>query len=229
MPSSQNGNIGLWSGYDPGENGWTAKHNAAWDALDVLVQPIVINMTTATPPGSPSNGDAYVVASSPTGAWVGHQNQITAWIRGAWQFIAPRNGWRVYNQADGSAYAYNGSAWVASGGGGGGGSPLPVNPQTGTSYTLALTDAPSSSANQGVVTMNNASANTVTAPPHSSVAFPVGTQVQISQIGAGQTSIAAGSGVTVNTPSTLNARAQYSTLVLTQIATDVWVLGGDMA
>lgn len=108
------------------------------------------------------------------------------------------------------------------------GSPLPVNPQTGTTYTLALTDAPSP-VYQGVVTMNNASANTLTVPPNSSVAFPIGTQVQVVQLGAGQTSVAAGAGVTVRNASSANARAQYSSLVLTQVAADLWVLGGDVA
>lgn len=229
MPSTQNGNLGLWSGFDPGENGWTAKLNAAFDALDVLVQATIINMSTATPPASPSNGDAYIVAASPTGAWTGHAGQIAAYIRGAWAFISARNGWRVNNQADGFSYAFNGSAWILSGGGGGGSTPPPVNPQTVTAYTLALSDAPSSSANAGIVTMNNAAANSVTVPANSTVGFPVGTQIQISQLGAGQTSIVAASGVTVLTPSSFNARAQYSTLVLTQVSGNTWVLGGDMA
>ena len=105
---------------------------------------------------------------------------------------------------------------------------LPVNAQTGTAYTLALTDAPANNGYEGVVTMNNAAANVLTVPPNSSVAFPVGTQIQVVQLGAGQTSIAAGSGATVSNPSSLTARAQYSSLVLTQVAANIWVLGGDM-
>jgi hypothetical protein len=104
---------------------------------------------------------------------------------------------------------------------------LPVNAQTGTTYTLAATDAPAANGYQGIVTMNNAAANVLTVPPNSAVAFAVGTQIQVTQLGAGQTSIAAGSGVTVNNPSSASARAQYSTLVLTQVAANVWVIGGD--
>ena len=63
-----------------------------------------------------------------------------------------------------------------------------VNTQTGTSYTLVLGDA------NGLVDTDNGSANTVTVPPNSSVAFPVGTQVLVVQQGAGQTTIVAGSG-----------------------------------
>jgi hypothetical protein len=230
MASSQDGNIGIWSGYTPGDNGWTAQHNSNWDALDALVQCTVKNSTTTTPPGSPANGDAYIVPSGATGAWASQTNKIAVWVArsSAWVLYTPKSGWVLYDQGVSTQKVYNGSAWSPLSGGGGG-SPLPVNAQTGTAYTLALTDAPSSSANQGIVTMNNASANTVTVPPNSSVAFPVGTQIMIPQLGAGQTSVAAGSGVTVSTPSTFNARTQYSAMVLTQIAANSWVLGGDIA
>ncbi|MBR8344645.1 hypothetical protein [Burkholderia ambifaria] len=137
------------------------------------------------------------------------------------------NGTLALKQFQGVGIWTDGTNWFTTRGVGG--APTPVDAQTSAAYTLALSDAPAANNYQGVVTMNNASANTLTVPPNSSVAFPVGTQVQVTQLGAGQTSIAAGSGVTVNTPSTLNARVQYSTLVLTQVAANTWVLGGDMA
>jgi len=107
-------------------------------------------------------------------------------------------------------------------------SALPINAQTVTAYVLALTDAPVKNTSQGIVTMNSASANAVTVPPNSTVAFPVGTQIQIVQLGAGQTSVVAGSGVTILTPSSLTARAKNSTLLLTQIVINTWVFAGDM-
>jgi hypothetical protein len=103
----------------------------------------------------------------------------------------------------------------------------PVNAQTGTAYTLVLTDAPQSSCYQGIVTMNNASANTLTIPANASVAFPVGTLISVIQLGAGQTTIAITTD-TLNNPSSLTARARYSTLVLQKVATTTWVLAGDM-
>jgi hypothetical protein len=113
-------------------------------------------------------------------------------------------------------------AWAAASGGSG----PTVNAQTGTTYTLALTDAPASSANQGIVTMNNGSANTLTIPANGTVAFPVGTVVQVVQLGAGQTTIAITTDTLLNA-SSVTARAQNSTLVLTKIATTTWVLSGD--
>ena len=98
-----------------------------------------------------------------------------------------------------------------------------VNAQTGTSYTGAIGDE------NNITTMNNASANTFTVPPNASVAYPIGTVLAVIQLGAGQTSFLAGAGVTLNNPSSLNARAQYSTISALQIATDVWIIAGDLA
>lgn len=100
---------------------------------------------------------------------------------------------------------------------------LPTNAQTGTTYTLALTDV------AYIVEMNNASANTVTVPPNSSVAFPVGSQLVILQTGSGQTTIAAGSGVTINSSgSKLKLTGQWSAATLIKRATNTWVLVGDI-
>ena len=98
-----------------------------------------------------------------------------------------------------------------------------INAQTGTSYTTVLTDA------SKLVTLSNASAITITIPPNSSVAYPVGTKIDMAQIGAGQVTVAAGSGVTVNATPTLKLRAQYSAATCIKTATDTWLLVGDLA
>ncbi len=101
---------------------------------------------------------------------------------------------------------------------------ISINSQTGTAYTLALTD-------KGLcVEMNNAAANTLTIPPNSSVAFPVGTTILIRQMGTGNTTIAAGSGVTIRNPhGTLKIAKQYATVSIHQRATDEWCIDGNMA
>lgn len=96
------------------------------------------------------------------------------------------------------------------------------NVQTGTSYTLALTDA------FKLVTMSNASANTLTVPPSSSVAFPIGTRIDIGQDAAGQTTVVAGSGVTINTPETLKLRKRWAKATLIKRAADTWDLEGNL-
>lgn len=92
-----------------------------------------------------------------------------------------------------------------------------------TSYVLALVDA------NTIVEMNSASATTVTVPPNSSVAFPVGTVIGVDRLGAGTVSFVQGSGVTIRSPnSMLGLRVQYSGGSLRKRATDEWVLGGDL-
>ena len=100
---------------------------------------------------------------------------------------------------------------------------VPANAQTGTSYTLVLSDAGK------VVERNNASANTITIPPNSSVAFPVGAMVLIRQVGAGPTTIAAGSGVTIRSRgSALALAGQWAEATVMKRATDEWVASGDL-
>lgn len=98
-----------------------------------------------------------------------------------------------------------------------------INAQTGTTYTTVLSDAAQ------LVTLNNASAITLTIPPNSSVAYAVGTRIDFIQIGAGQVTVAGGTGVTVNATPTLKFRAQHSAASCIKIATNTWQLVGDLA
>ena len=91
------------------------------------------------------------------------------------------------------------------------------------SYTLVLADK------NKIVEMSNASVNNLTVPPNSSVAFPVGAQINILQTGVGQTTIVEGAGVTVNRTPGLKLRAQWSSATLIKRATDSWVLIGDLS
>lgn len=97
------------------------------------------------------------------------------------------------------------------------------NAQSGTTYTLVLTDAGK------MVTMTNASSNTLTVPPNADVAFPVNTRIDVIQYGAGQTTIAEGSGVTIySSGSKKKISGQYSGVSLWKKATNTWVLIGDI-
>lgn len=101
---------------------------------------------------------------------------------------------------------------------------LPATTQAGTTYTLALADTGT------VVEVTSSSSVTVTVPPNSSVAFPVGTVVELLQYGTGTLTIAAGAGVTIRSANNLlSARTQYSVLALRKRATNEWVLAGDLA
>ena len=101
--------------------------------------------------------------------------------------------------------------------------PVSFNAQTGTTYTLALTDSYNT-----VVTLSNSSAIAVTIPNSSSVLFPVGSQIQLNQINTGQVTISGASGVTLNGTPGYKLRAQWSFATLICTATNVWLLVGDV-
>ena len=110
------------------------------------------------------------------------------------------------------------------------GSKVTTQAQTGTTYTFVLADA-----DQKLVTASNASAQTYSIPTNASVAFPIGTVINIIQIGAGQVTIQA---VTSGTTTVLSngataaapkLRVQYSAASLIKVATDTWYVVGDIA
>jgi hypothetical protein len=90
-------------------------------------------------------------------------------------------------------------------------------------YTLILSNA------DQIVEMNVGSANTLTVPPNSSVAFPVGTELTVLQTNTGQTTITPGLGVTINGTPGLKLRAQWSSAVLIQRSANTWVAIGDLS
>lgn len=96
-----------------------------------------------------------------------------------------------------------------------------INAQSGTTYTLALTDT------QSLIEITNSSAITVTVPTNSSVAFPIGSSITILQAGAGQITVTPASGVTLNYTPGNKFRAQWSSATLMKRATNSWVLFGD--
>lgn len=89
-------------------------HNEALHILDTLVQLAVLDRNLNIPPGSPSEGQRWIVKASPapTDAWAGHGNHIAAWQDGGWQFSVPKTGWLAYVVDEGALLAWNGSAWA---------------------------------------------------------------------------------------------------------------------
>jgi hypothetical protein len=102
-------------------------------------------------------------------------------------------------------------------------SATPISQKT-SSYTLSSVNEKDS-----MIEMNSASATTVTIPTNASVAFPIGTSLDVLRVGAGAVDIAAAGGVTVNATPGLKLRAQWSSATLIKRATDTWVLVGDLS
>jgi hypothetical protein len=99
---------------------------------------------------------------------------------------------------------------------------ITANRQT-TDYILVLSDA------NKLVEMNVTIANNIQIPLNSSVAFSIGTQILVSQYGAGQTQIVPAVGVTIRSAGgKLKLNSQYSGATLIKIATNEWYLFGDI-
>lgn len=100
---------------------------------------------------------------------------------------------------------------------------IALNAQTGTTYTTVLAD------DGKLVTLDNGSAITLTIPPNGTVAYGIGTQINIMQLGAGQVTITPGAGVTIRSAgSKLKTSAQYAVATCVKIASDEWVAVGNL-
>ena len=104
-------NLGIQHSWASRESGWNTGMDANLKKLDALVMGQVKDKDLATPPGSPANGDRYIVASSPTGAWAGHTGELAVYEVSAWAFYAPKNGFVVWVDDEDRLYVYNASAW----------------------------------------------------------------------------------------------------------------------
>jgi C4-dicarboxylate-specific signal transduction histidine kinase len=100
---------------------------------------------------------------------------------------------------------------------------IAINAQTGTTYTTVLTD------DGKLITCSNASGIALTIPPNSSVAYGIGTQINIAQLGAGTVTITAGAGVTLNSAGAkLKTDAQYAVATCVKTDTNTWFVVGNL-
>lgn len=97
-----------------------------------------------------------------------------------------------------------------------------INTQS-AAYTIVVADA------GYLLKMTNAAAAVITIPTNLVAAFAVGQRVDILQYGAGQITVSPDASVTLRATPTAKLRAQYSTASLIKIATDEWLLVGDLA
>jgi hypothetical protein len=98
-----------------------------------------------------------------------------------------------------------------------------ANSQIGTTYTLALGDA------EETIEFDNALAITLTVPTNAVAAFPVGTTIELIQVGSGQVTVVGSGGVTVDARIGLKLAGQWAVAKLVKRATNTWILSGDLA
>ena len=60
----------------------------------------------STPPTSPSVGDRYIIASSATGDWSGHDDEIAQWNGNSWDFTEPFKGMFIFVEDENALYCY---------------------------------------------------------------------------------------------------------------------------
>jgi hypothetical protein len=95
-------------------------HNDAIVMIQVLLARGVLQRGLNTPPSTPSNGDAYIVGTSPTGIWAGKANVIAAYYQDQWYYVpgfdsngtqltmgSDQIGLMVYSRPDADFYIWN--------------------------------------------------------------------------------------------------------------------------
>lgn len=85
--------------------------NEAHARIDALLHP-VIESVAENPPGSPAEGDCWLVGNAPTGAWAGHEGELAFHVQGSWLFAAPHDGMRLFDRSRGQTMYYRGG-WNA--------------------------------------------------------------------------------------------------------------------
>lgn len=86
--------------------------NDALNRIDAYAQPLVESVTN-TPPGSPAEGDKYIVGTTPSGgsAFDGHASEVAIYFNG-WIFVAPKEGWIFWVKNVNRFARYDATQWV---------------------------------------------------------------------------------------------------------------------
>lgn len=88
--------------------------NEALRVLDAVVQCRAIDNSISTPPGSPSDGDTYIVGPGATGDWSGHEDEIAYYRSSSWTFIEPQVGWHCFVISENEWFIYDSAStgWI---------------------------------------------------------------------------------------------------------------------
>lgn len=89
--------------------------NEALSRIDAVLNTGVKDKDLSTPPGSPAEGDVYIVGASATGDWASHEDEL-AYFNQVWRFIAPKEGLTLWVGDEEKHYTYDGTNWIAAGG-----------------------------------------------------------------------------------------------------------------
>ncbi len=88
-------------------------HNEALRILDALVMLAVKDRDLSEPPGSPAEGDRYLVNPTGSGGFADRDNQVAHYRDGAWSFHAPQAGWLCYVEDEDAVVVFSDGVWAS--------------------------------------------------------------------------------------------------------------------
>ena len=194
--------------------------NLSLNVIDALLQIAVVGIQN-TPPGSPTDGQRYIVGTAGTGDWAGQDSRLARYLDGAWLFYDARI---AVNLSDGLLYFRNSAGWEAAGAGGGGmDSPWPGRAESSTAITLDSDDL------QQLIETTGASP-VVTIPTESSDDLGDGFVCYFIHYGTGDITFDDTSLTIIHQPMTApSVPSGYPcTLVKSRTAADTWYLFGGL-
>jgi len=87
-------------------------HNEALLIADMLLCGAVEEPPRNAPPASPVAGQAYIVGTSPSGAWAGKPGHVAGYTAGGWRLVAPADGMQLLVKSTGTFATYRAGAWA---------------------------------------------------------------------------------------------------------------------
>lgn len=85
--------------------------NDAQNVFDTFTSLNIKDRDLTSPPGSPAEGDAYIVGGTGSGAWLGQDNDVAYYFNG-WLFLTPFEGLRAYIADEDVTLVHNGTDWL---------------------------------------------------------------------------------------------------------------------
>ena len=85
--------------------------NQALSIVDIVLQGAV-DGSLSVPPAEPAPGSCYRILSGAQAEWAGRDGELALWIGGAWTFVSPSDGMRVFDRASGNVLYFD-TAWHA--------------------------------------------------------------------------------------------------------------------
>lgn len=87
-------------------------HNEGMRRLDAIVQLSVVSATDTTPPGTPTDGQRFIVPTGATGDWSGQEGKLAVYEGNGWVFVTPAKGWIAYLEDQTKPQVFDGAIWT---------------------------------------------------------------------------------------------------------------------